>query len=276
MIRTIADRTRLNNGLPMPWLGFGVWQLKDDGEVGAAVRHALDTGYRSIDTAAVYGNEHGVGRALRESGIPREEIFLTTKVWNDDQRAKRTLAAFDESLKRLATDYVDLYLIHWPVAGCYRETWDAMQEIHRSGRARAIGVSNFLIPHLEDLLRDNQTVPAVNQVEFHPWLVQTELRTFCRDRHIQFEAWSPLMQGKITEVPAIGELAKKHGRTPAQIVLRWNLQHHVVTIPKSARPARIVENTRIFDFELTDADMQALDALDRQKHLGPDPANFDF
>lgn len=276
MIQKITDCTLLNNGLKMPWLGFGVFKMKDDSEVGPAVRRALAAGYRSIDTASVYGNERGVGRAIRESGVPRNEIFLTTKVWNDDQRKHRTREAFAESLERLGTDYVDLYLIHWPVKDCYRETWVELQEIHRSGRARAIGVSNFLIPHLEDLLREGQAVPAVNQVEFHPWLVQPELRRFCRDRQIQFEAWSPLMQGQVANVPLLRELAQKHGRTPAQIVLRWNLQHEVVTIPKSSNPERIVENSRIFDFALTPADMDLLDALDESKHLGPDPANFDF
>lgn len=276
MITQITDGTVLNDGQRMPWLGFGVYQMKDNAEVEGAVRHALATGYRSIDTASVYGNERGVGRAIRDSGVPRGEIFLTTKVWNDDQRARRVRAAFDESLQRLGTDNVDLYLIHWPVPGCYRETWDALQEIHRSGRARSIGVSNFHTSHLEDLLRDGQTLPAVNQIEFHPWLVQPELRKFCRDRGIQFEAWSPLMQGRLDEVPAIQELARKHGRTPAQIVLRWNLQHGVVTIPKSARPARIAENAAIFDFTLPAEDMRALDALDQNKRLGPDPANFNF
>jgi methylglyoxal/glyoxal reductase len=276
MIRSINDCAVLHAGVRMPWLGFGVYQMKDGAEVEAAVRHALATGYRSIDTASVYGNERGTGRAIRESGVPRAEIFLTTKVWNDDQRQRRTREAFNESLERLGTDYVDLYLIHWPVRGCYRETWDALQEIHRSGRARAIGVSNFLIPHLEDLLRDGQAVPVVNQVEFHPWLVQPELRKFCRERRIQFEAWSPLLQGQVGQLPAVLPLAAKHRKTPAQIVLRWNLQHEVVTIPKSVRPERITENTGIFDFELTPDDMAALDALDEQKHLGPDPVNFDF
>jgi diketogulonate reductase-like aldo/keto reductase len=276
MIRSITDCAVLDTGGRMPWLGFGVHQMNEGGEVETAVRHALAAGYRSIDTASVYGNERGVGRAVRESGIPRADVFLTTKVWNEDQRRQRVREAFDESLERLGTDYVDLYLIHWPVAGCYRETWDVLREIHLSGRARAIGVSNFLIPHLEDLLRDGQAVPAVNQVEFHPWLVQPELRRFCRDRGIQFEAWSPLMQGQVVNVPVVQELATKHGRSPAQIVLRWNLQHEAVTIPKSARPERIVENAGIFDFELDAADIAALDALDERKRLGPDPANFNF
>lgn len=274
MIQSISDCTVLNTGARMPWLGLGVFQLQDGDEVAAAVRHALKIGYRSIDTASIYGNERGVGRALRESGIPREQIFLTTKVWTADVRSRRVREACEASLERLGVDYVDLYLIHWPVPGAYRDAWEVLQEIQRSGRARAIGVSNFLIQHLDDLLRDGQTVPAVNQVEFHPWLVQSELRRYCRERRIQFEAWSPLMQGRLREVEVVAQLAARHGRTPAQIILRWNLQHAVVTIPKSGRPARIEENAGIFDFELTPADMAALDAADRHHRLGPDPANF--
>jgi len=250
MIKNLKDCALLNNGLKMPWLGFGVYQIKDGREVEEAVRCALEKGYRSIDTASVYGNELGVGQTIRDSGIPRGDIFLTTKVWNDDQRAKRTLAAFEESLKRLQTDYVDLYLIHWPVKDCYLETWRVLEEIYASGRAKAIGVSNFLIHHLEDVLREGKVAPAVNQIEFHPYLVQPELRRFCQSRKIQVEAWSPLMQGHVAAVPAIQELAKRHGKSPAQIVLRWDLQHGVVTIPTSARPERIAENTGIFGVEL--------------------------
>ncbi len=276
MISSIKDCTLLNNGLKMPWLGFGVFKIRDGQEVEHAVRRALETGYRSIDTAAVYGNERGVGKAIRESGIPREDIFLTTKVWNDDQREKRTLAAFEESLKRLQTEYVDLYLIHWPVEGCFRETWQVMEEIYQNGRAKAIGVSNFMVHQLEDLLRGSQIVPSVNQVEFHPFLVQPELLRFCQSHQIQVEAWSPLMQGQILTVQAVQELAEKYQKTPAQIVLRWDLQHEVVTIPKSTHAYRIAENTQIFDFELSLADMNVLDALDEGKRVGPDPYNFDL
>jgi diketogulonate reductase-like aldo/keto reductase len=260
----------------MPWLGFGVFQVDEGQEVEQAVLNALETGYRSIDTAAIYGNERGVGKAIRESGIPREDIFLTTKVWNEDQRQKRTLAAFEESLERLQTEYVDLYLVHWPVKGCYQETWQVMEEIYQSGRAKAIGVSNFMIPHLEDILGDDRVVPTVNQVEFHPFLVQPELLSFCQSHQIQVEAWSPLMQGQIVTVQAVQELAKKYDKTPAQIALRWNLQHEVVTIPKSVHANRIAENTQIFDFELSEADMKVLDALDAGKRVGPDPDNFNF
>jgi len=276
MISNIKDCTLLNNGVRMPWLGFGVFKISDGQEVEQAVSYALEAGYRSIDTAAVYGNERGVGKAIRESGIPREDIFLTTKVWNDDQRERRTLAAFEESLQRLGTEYVDLYLVHWPVKGCCQQTWQVMEEIHQSGRAKAIGVSNFMIHHLEDILSDGQIVPAVNQIEFHPFLVQPELLEFCQEHQIQVEAWSPLMQGKIVNEPSVLEIAEKHQKTPAQIVLRWDLQHEVVTIPKSVHLDRIVENARIFDFELSEVDMNALDALDQGKRVGPDPDSFGF
>jgi methylglyoxal/glyoxal reductase len=276
MNANINDCTTLNNGVKMPWLGFGVFKVKDGNEVEKAVSCALEAGYRSIDTASVYGNERGVGKAIKESGIPREEIFLTTKVWNEDQRKKRTSSAFQESLELLETDYVDLYLIHWPVEGYYKETWKAMEEIYQSGRAKSIGVSNFLINHLEDILSDGQIVPSTNQIEFHPYLVQPELLKFCQNNKIQMEAWSPLMQGHIVSDITIQNIAEKYNKTPAQIALRWDLQHEVVTIPKSITPARIVENTQIFDFELSQADMDMIDTLDQNKHFGSDPANFNF
>lgn len=276
MMTNINDCARLNNGVKMPWLGFGVFQIEDGHKVEEAVKYALEIGYRSIDTASIYGNEIGVGKAIKESGIPREEIFLTTKVWNDDQRKGRTLEAFQESLERLETDYVDLYLVHWPVAHHYRETWQAMEEIYKSGRAKAIGVSNFLVHHLKDILSNCEIVPAVNQMEFHPYLVQPELLKFCQSHKIQMEAWSPLMQGNITSVETVQEIAEKYNKTPAQVALRWNLQKKVVTIPKSVNPNRITENMQLFDFELSQADMASIDALDQEKHFGPDPANFNF
>lgn len=260
----------------MPWLGFGVFQIDDGQKVELAVRHALEVGYRSIDTAAVYKNEQGVGKAIHESGIPREDIFLTTKVWNSDQRAGRTMDAFEESLERLGTEYVDLYLVHWPVQGFYEETWQVMEEIYRNGRAKAIGVSNFQINHLEDILQEGEIVPAVNQIEFHPLLVQQALLEFCQKHKIQVEAWSPLVQGEIVNVPAAQKLAEKYGKTPAQIALRWDLQHEVVTIPKSTRLNRIIENAQIFDFALSSKDMNLLNELDENKRVGPDPNNFNF
>ena len=276
MINSTTDCTILNNGLKMPWLGFGVFQIQDGQRVEQAVETALEIGYRSIDTAAVYKNERGVGKAIRQSGISREDIFLTTKVWNDDQREKRILEAFEESLERLDTEYVDLYLVHWPVKDCYPETWHVMEEIYHSGRAKAIGVSNFQVHHLEDILPDSQIVPTVNQIEFHPFLIQPKLLNYCREHNIQVEAWSPLMQGQIITVQAVQELAEKYHKTPAQITLRWDLQHEVVTIPKSVHSNRIAENAQIFDFELSQEDMNVLNALDQGKRVGPDPDHFNF
>lgn len=276
MIQGIKDTARLNNGLNMPWLGFGVFKVPE-GEVAVqAVKDALAAGYRSIDTAALYRNERSVGIALRESGLPREEIFLTTKLSNQDQRAGRYLQAFDESLERLGLDYVDLYLIHWPVVGSYKAAWKALQQVQQSGRARAIGVSNFMVHHLKDILADGPTLPAVNQVEFHPYLFLPDLLEFCKAHDIQLEAWSPLAKGQVAADPRIQKLAEKYQRTPAQIVLRWDLQHGIVTIPKSTHAERIAENTRIFDFELSAADMQALDAMNEGRRTGPDPDNVNF
>jgi len=276
MIQNMNDAAELNNGVKMPWLGFGVYQMRDGAEVGESVAAALKTGYRSIDTAAAYNNERGVGRALAESGISRNEIFLTTKVWNSDQGYESALRAFDGSLERLGTDYVDLYLIHWPVKGRFVQTWRALERVYAEKRARAIGVSNFHIHHLEELLSESKIVPAVNQVEFHPFLLQSDLRAFCRDKGIQYEAWSPLMQGTVLREKTVRRLAKKHGKSAAQIIIRWDLQHEVVTIPKSVHPERIEENSLVFDFELSNEDMALLDGLDAGKRIGPDPDNFNF
>lgn len=275
-VQHISDTTVLANGVKMPWLGLGVYKAKEGGEVEEAVKAALRIGYRSIDTASFYENEEGVGRAVRESGIAREEIFITTKVWNTEQGYESTLAAFEASLRRLGMEYVDLYLVHWPVKGKYKETWRALETLYKEGKTRAIGVSNFQIHHLKDLMADAEIKPMVNQVEFHPFLTQEELRNFCRKEGIQLEAWRPLMRGEVANVPEIVELSKKYGKTPAQIVLRWDLQHGVVTIPKSVREARIRENADLFDFELSSEDMAKLDALNRNHRFGPDPDNFNF
>lgn len=274
MDRTIKDCTRLNNGLEMPWLGIGLYKVKAGQEVERVVKYALEVGYRSIDTASFYNNESGVGKAMSESGIPREDVFLITKVWNDDLRERRTLAAFEESLERLGTDYVDLYLIHWPVKGFYEEAWLVMEEIYRSGLAKAIGVSNFLEHHLEDILRIGSVVPTLNQVEFHPYLVQPGLLNFCKRHNIQLQARNPLMHGQIITDPTVHKLAEKYHKTPAQVVLRWDLQHGVGTIPKSVHPERIKENSEIFDFELSQSDMKVLDGLDAGKRLGSHPDHF--
>jgi methylglyoxal/glyoxal reductase len=272
----LQDTTTLNNGVKMPWFGLGVWKAQEGEEVEQAVKSALQHGYRSIDTAAIYKNEAGVGKAIRESGVPREEIFVTTKVWNSEQGYDSTLRAFEESLRLLGLEYVDLYLIHWPVKGKYKETWKALETLYKENRVRAIGVSNFQIHHLQDLMADAEVKPAVNQVEFHPLLTQKELLSFCKENDIQLEAWSPLAQSRILSNETIRAIADKHGKTPAQVVLRWDLQHEVVTIPKSVKKERIRANADVFDFQLTPEEMEQIDALNQDKRIGPDPDNFDF
>ncbi|WJH33620.1 aldo/keto reductase [Paenibacillus sp. CC-CFT747] len=269
-LQQITETTTLNNGVAMPRLGLGVWQVKDGDEVIQAVRHAIEAGYRAVDTAAGYQNEEGVGTAIKECGVPRDQLFLTTKLANSDHGYESTLRAFDESRRKLGVEYLDLYLIHWPGKDKYKDSWRAFDKLYREGYIRAIGVSNFKIHHLESLREVSDTVPAVNQVEFHPLLRQQELLDYCQDKGIQLEAWSPLMQGKL-DLPLLNELAAKHGKTPAQIVLRWDLQHGVVVIPKSVHKERIVENSGIFDFALSDEDMTALDGLNQNHRFGSDP-----
>ncbi|MER7760446.1 aldo/keto reductase [Streptomyces sp. NPDC097619] len=265
----------------MPQLGFGVWQVPDD-EAAAAVGTALEAGYRSIDTAAVYENETGTGKAIADAGLPREELFVTTKLWNSGNESwgrDNVLREFDASLSRLGLDYVDLYLIHWPrpMRGDYPAIWKAFEEIADSGRAKAVGVSNFQPAHLERLRSESGLVPAVNQIELHPFFSQAELRAVHAEYGIATEAWSPLGQGKeLLAAPAVTAAAAKHGRTPAQVVLRWHLQLGNVAIPKSVTPSRIRENLDVFGFELDEADLAALGALDSGKRIGPDPDGFDW
>ncbi|MBQ0736099.1 aldo/keto reductase [Aquimarina celericrescens] len=275
-ISDIKGTFQLHNGVHMPYLGLGVYQADNDQEVINAIHWALETGYRHIDTASIYRNEEGVGKAIDSSAIPREDIFVVSKVWNDDQGYENTLQAFDDSLKRLQLEYLDLYLIHWPVAGKYVDTWKALEKLYKDKRIRAIGVSNFMQHHLEDLMEQTEMVPMVNQMEFHPYLVQQNLIDFCHQHKIQYEAWSPMMQGKIFELPILDNLAKKYKKTVAQIVLRWDLQKGVITIPKSVKKERIKSNADLFDFELSEEDMKHIDSLDKNERIGPDPNNFDF
>ncbi|MER6213533.1 MULTISPECIES: aldo/keto reductase [unclassified Streptomyces] len=272
---------KLNNGTLMPQLGFGVWQIPDD-EAERTVGTALEAGYRSVDTAAVYGNERGTGRALTGSGLPREELFVTTKLWNGpDRRWDRdaVLRAFDDSLGKLGLDHVDLYLIHWPrpMRDEFLTIWKTFEEIAASGRAKAVGVSNFRREDLERLGTESSLVPAVNQIELHPLFPQAELRELHASLGIATEAWSPLGQGKeLLELPAVTEVAARHGRSAAQVVLRWHLQRGTIVIPKSVTPSRIRENLDVFGFELDAEDLAALDALGAGgRRIGPDPAVFD-
>ncbi|MGV9848003.1 aldo/keto reductase [Streptomyces endocoffeicus] len=266
----------LNNGVRMPQLGFGVWQVPDD-EAQAAVRNALDAGYRSIDTAAIYGNEEGTGKGLAASGVARDELFVTTKLQNADQGYDSTLRAFDASLTRLGLEYVDLYLIHWPLPGVdkYVDTWKAFEKIYSEGRAKAIGLSNFHAAHTQRLLSETSIVPVIDQIELHPQLPQAELRAFNARHDIATEAWSPLGQGKgLLADPKLAAIAGKHGKTPAQVVLRWHLDLGNVVIPKSVTPSRIKENIDVFDFQLDAEDLAAIDSLDTGNRLGFDPETF--
>jgi diketogulonate reductase-like aldo/keto reductase len=275
MSLTIDSTAELLNGIEMPRLGLGVWRAKDGQETESAVMAALKAGYRSIDTASMYENEQGVGRAIKASGIPREQVFVTTKVWNNEQGYESTIKAFRNSLDRLGMDYVDLYLVHWPVVGQYKETYRALEELYDQGLVRAIGVSNFNIHHLEDLMGSCRIKPMVNQVEMHPLHTQKKLFAFCRKEGIQLESWRPLMQGRL-DLPLIAELAAKYGKTSAQVVLRWHLQLGVVTIPKSTQEGRIRENAGLFDFELEPEDMNRIDALNQNQRFGADPDHINF
>jgi len=276
MINNLQDTTILHNGVKMPNFGLGVYKSQDGEEVINAIHYAVKAGYRSIDTASLYFNETGVGEAIKQCGLPREELFITTKVWNSDQGYESTLAAFEESMKKLDLEYLDLYLIHWPVKEKYKDTWRALEKLYKDGRVRAIGVSNFHQHHLEDLMSVAQVKPMVNQVELHPFLSQVELRAYCQSEGIAIEAWSPLARGRVLQDPTLAEIAAKYNKSIPQIVLRWDLQHGIITIPKSVHEQRIIDNADIFDFELSAEDMKKIDSLNRNERTGQNPDHFHF
>lgn len=278
--KNLQDTTTLHNGIQMPWFGLGVFQVEEGAELVSAVKSAIKHGYRSIDTAAIYENESGVGQgikeALMENNIPREQLFVTSKVWNADLGYESTLTAYETSLNKLGLEYLDLYLIHWPVEGKFKEAWRALETLYNEGRVKAIGVSNFQIHHMEELMKDAVVKPMVNQVELHPQLTQHELVDYCKEQGIQMEAWSPLMQGQLLDHPVLKEIADQHGKSIAQVILRWDLQRGIVTIPKSTKEYRIIENAAIFDFELSNEDVARINGLNQNLRVGPDPDNFDF
>ncbi|WP_028781868.1 aldo/keto reductase [Thalassobacillus devorans] len=275
---SLTSTVKLRNDVEMPWLGLGVYKMEDGQEVVDSVKSALELGYRHIDTASFYKNEEGVGQAIKESEVPREEIFVTTKVWNDEQGYEETLEAFERSLNKLGLEYLDLYLIHWPVPGKFTETWKALEKLYKDGKVKAIGVSNFLPHHLEDVMKDAEETPMVNQIELHPELHQQQTREFCQANDIQLVAWSPLARGKYLDAPVLKELAEKYSKTPAQIILRWDYQSGIVTIPKSVKKERQQENADIFDFELTQEEIKRVDELDlgEDGRNGPHPDEFDY
>ncbi|MGN7479873.1 aldo/keto reductase [Solibacillus silvestris] len=280
MFKNLQHTTTLHNGVKMPWLGLGVFKVKEGPELVNAVKFAIKQGYRSIDTAAIYENEAGVGQAIKEAmeetGLSREELFITSKVWNSDLGYESAIAAYETSLNKLGLDYLDLYLIHWPVEDKYKDAWRALETLYKEGKVKAIGVSNFQVHHLEDLLKDAEIKPMINQVEYHPRLTQLDVKPFCEKNGIQLEAWSPLMQGQLLDHPTLVELSKKYNKAVSQIIIRWDLQNGVVTIPKSTNEQRIVENANIFDFELSNEDMELINSLNQNLRVGPDPDNFDF
>ncbi|WP_445322007.1 aldo/keto reductase [Paenibacillus sp. FSL M7-0420] len=270
----LKSTTKLANGVEMPWFGLGVFKVQEGQEVIDSVKAAIKAGYRSIDTASVYGNEEGVGQAIRESGVAREELFITTKVWNTEQGYDSTLAAFDQSLSKLGLDYADLYLVHWPIRAKYKDTWRALEKLYADGKVRAIGVSNFQIDHLEDLLADATVKPMVNQVELHPLLNQQELREYCKAQGIQIEAWAPLAQGHLLDNEVLADIAARHHKTLPQVILRWDLQNGIVTIPKSVKAERIIANADIFDFELSEEEISRINGLNRDQRFGSHPDRF--
>lgn len=273
MVTTLSPLITLNNGIKIPLLGLGVYDMHSK-QAESAIEGALSIGYRLVDTAAMYGNEVETGRAIRKSGIPREEIFVTTKVANGDQGYESTLRAFDTSAKKLDIGYIDLYLVHWPVPGKRRDTWRALEKIYGEKRVRAIGVANYTIPFLEEMQQYAQLKPALTQVEFTPYLFSSDLLRYCLDSGIQLQSYSPLVRGRRHNDPRLLAIAKKYNRTPAQILLRWAIEHGVATIPKSANPERLSENFAVFDFSLSAADVAAMDGFHENLRVAPDPSSM--
>lgn len=271
----IGEMIKLNNGVEMPQIGLGTFKVQDNEDIVNSVKWALEAGYRHIDTAAIYRNEDGVGKGIKASGVPREEIFVTTKVWNSDQGYENTLAAFETSLKKLELEYIDLYLVHWPNEEPCMDTWKAMEKLYKDGRVKAIGVSNFEIDHLQKLLDNCEIKPVINQVELHPQFPQDELREFCKNNNIAVESWGPLMQGKIFDLPLMKDLSEKYGKSIAQIALRWQYQLGIVIIPKSIKKERIVSNVDIFDFEISAEDMKRIESL-KGNRIGTAPRDVKF
>lgn len=271
---------KLNNGILMPMLGYGVFRVDDGKELADKVYFAIEQGYRSIDTAAIYGNEasvgQGINRAIEAGLVKREDLFVTSKVWNAGLTFEETKAAYQETLDKMQLDYLDLYLIHWPGKDKYLEAYRALEELYQEKKVKAIGVSNFQVHHLEKLLSASSVMPVVNQVEFHPRLIQKDLRAYMKEKGILLEAWSPLMNGELLAEPLLQELSSKYSKSPAQIVLRWDMQHNVITIPKSMTDKRIIENKEVFDFEIQPEDMERLDQLDDGTRSGPHPDEFNF
>jgi len=276
---TVQMKT-LNNKIEMPELGYGVFRVEQGQELVEAVKTAIKKGYRSIDTAAIYGNEESVGQgvnqAIEEGLVTRDDLFITSKVWNDGLSYDETIQAYETSLSKLGLDYLDLYLIHWPGDNKYQEPWKALETLYKEKRVRAIGVSNFQVNHLEDLRKNFEITPVINQIEFHPRLTQEEVRTYCKEHNIQVEAWSPLMAGELLDNETIAGIAEKYNKSVAQVILRWDLQHNVITIPKSMNEKRIEANIDLFDFELTSEEMKQLDGLNDNARSGPHPDEFDF
>lgn len=274
----MTGKVKLNSGAEMPYVGLGVFRMDNSDDTRNIIEKALAMGYRHIDTASYYDNEEAVGRAIRNSGIPREDIFVTTKVWNEDQRQGTVKKAFEDSLRKLDMDYVDLYLIHWPVVGKFQETWKAFEEIYQTGRVKSIGVSNFKEHHLDELKAISTITPAVNQIELHPYLIQQEVLDYCTKAGIRVEAWSPFAANKLDlfNEKILVDMATAHEKTPAQVILRWNYQRGVVVIPKSSHEKRLAENIDIFDFRLSDDEIRAINSLNKNKRIGSDPDHFSF